>query len=240
MYTIAVCDDEPIMAEHIAECVLKQFEKFGQPAAVESYTSPETVELRLEQGLCYDVLFLDIDMPQIDGIELCRRIRQKKGDVLVVFVSNREEMVFQVFEVAPFRFVRKSRFAEELGKVCRDLTVELERRSDRYLRVQDEREGTLYSVNIRRLMYVEANRKQCDLHSEGETTSVTIQFSALRKQLAPYGFILIHRSYLVNPYFILRINHDTLMLDNREELPISRNRRSEVRETFFAWRREGL
>ena len=236
---VAVCDDEPVHARRIREAVETEFRSRGYPINVDTYTSPLSLQKRLEQGLCYDVLFLDIDMPDLDGIALCRRVRELKGDTLVVFISNCEAMVFQVFEVAPFRFIRKSRLQEELGKVTRDLLVDLDRRAACYLRLEDEREGTLYSVNVRHLMYVEALRKQCGLHSVGETVELTCQFGTLCRFLEPFDFILIHRSYTVNPLYIYRINSDSVTLDNREVLPMSRSRKAAVQEAFFAWSREG-
>lgn len=160
MYLVAVCDDEQAHAQAIAQTIRHEFASRGYPVSTDVYANSTALMKRLEQGTCYDVLFLDIDMPMLNGIELCRRIREIKGNTLVVFISNCEEMVFQVFEVAPFRFIRKRRFSTEIGNVIRDLVVELDRRSSHFLRLQDERDDSLYSVNVRDLMYVEAQRKK--------------------------------------------------------------------------------
>lgn len=237
MYLVAVCDDEQAHAQAIAQTIRHEFASRGYPVSTDVYANSTALMKRLEQGTCYDVLFLDIDMPMLNGIELCRRIREIKGNTLVVFISNCEEMVFQVFEVAPFRFIRKRRFSTEIGNVIRDLVVELDRRSSHFLRLQDERDDSLYSVNVRDLMYVEAQRKKSSLHSIGQTVDITIQFGTIAHLLQPFSFFQIHRSYIVNPNYIYRINNDTVMLDNREELPLSRAKKAQIQKAFFTWSR---
>ncbi|MBQ8160257.1 MAG: response regulator transcription factor [Clostridia bacterium] len=239
MYRVAVCDDESVHAEWIGKTISGEFEKQGETVSVSSFTGGRALQSRLSDGKSYDVFFLDIDMPDMDGIALCRHIRKLKGDALVVFISNREEMVFQVFEVAPFRFVRKSRFNQEIGRVTRDLLVELRSREARYLKLQDERSDTVYVINARDVLYIEALRKQCEIHTRSETIRLTIQFGKVMECFSPYHFIQIHRSYLVNPNFIHRINAESVRLDSGAELPLSRSRRQEVRDAFFTWSREG-
>lgn len=239
MYRIAVCDDESAHAEWIEARIQSEFKRQGEAISAKTFTNAKILQQRLDNGESFDVYFLDIDMPDINGIALCRYIRKLKGNALVVFISNREEMVFQVFEVAPFRFVRKSRFNTEIGRVIRDILIELRRRSATFLRIQDERTDTLFVLNVPDVQYVEALRKQCEIHLLGENITMTIQFGRLIELFTPYHFIQIHRSYLVNPAFINRINMETIRLDNGNELPISRSRRQEVRELFFTWSREG-
>lgn len=238
MYMIAVCDDDAKTAHHIASSVESIFRERNCPIAIDCYTESTKLERRLETDTHYDVLLLDIDMPQLDGIELCRKFRSKSGDALVVFISGKESLVFQTFDVQPFRFVRKNLFFQEIDKLCRDLIGELERRSERWLRFQLESDGTIYSVNVQRLLYVEADRKLCKLYTmDGGIKEIKIHFRGMAEQLLPIGFIQIHRSYLVNPYYIFRIDMDTVLLDRGEQLPLSRNRRSQVKEDFFRWSR---
>ena len=240
MNTIAVCDDDQAAAEHIVHSVRTQFEALGWPVTVDWYTDPQDLSARLENGETYDVLLLDIDMPGMDGIELCRRFRKNEGDSLIVFISNREELVFQTFEVSPFRFVRKSHFAVELQKLCTDLMVELERRAAHYLQLEEDHSDAVVSVNLQKLQYAEACRKTCRLYTGTEVFDLKIQFSELAAKLNPYHFLQPHRSYLVNPYFIFRLEPNDIVLDNGERIPLSRNRRAAIKEEFFQWRRIGL
>ena len=240
MNTIAVCDDEQAVAEHIVHSVRAQFEALGKPVAVDWYTEPKDLSMRLEKGSVYDVLLLDIDMPGMDGIELCRNFRKKEGDALIVFVSNREELVFQTFEVSPFRFVRKSHFSVELEKLCKALAVELERRAEHYLCFEEDHGDSVVSVNLQKLYYVEACRKTCQLHTSTGVIELKVQFSELIDKLTPYDFLQPHRSYLVNPCFIFRLDANDVVLDNGEKIPISRNRHAAMKEEFFRWRRIGL
>lgn len=240
MYTIAVCDDEPKIAKYISEQVTACLEEKRRPATVDWYSDPNELMRRLEENYCYDALLLDIDMPGLDGIALCRRFRNQDGDSLIVFISNREELVFQTFEVSPFRFIRKSHFIQELGRLCRDLDIELDRRKDTWLRFSNEREGTMYSLNIRKLMYVEAMGKVCRLCSTGDSREIKIRLQDLEEKLRDFGFIFCHRSYLVNPNFIYCIRDDVIVLDNDETIPVSRGKRQQTKDLFFQWSRSQL
>jgi DNA-binding LytR/AlgR family response regulator len=240
VYSIAVCDDELPAAEYIARCVRERFERRNLPALVDEFTSSEKLKKRLEEGTSYDALLVDIDMPNLNGIELCRKFRAYGGDALVVFISNKEAMVFQTFDVQPFRFVRKNHFAQEVDQLCSDLSQELERRSERWLRFQNPRDDTVYSINVQKLMYVEAFDKVCRLCTVNDVKEIRAKLKELETQLLPFGFLQIHRSYLVNPYYIYRIDMNEVLLDNGQKLPLSRRRREQITEAFFAWSRGTL
>lgn len=239
MYAFAVCDDAARAASHIAETVERCFQELNCPAVVDRYTSALDLEARLEAGGCYDGILLDIDMPALDGIEFCRRFRKKGGEALVVFISNRTELVFQTFEVSPFRFIRKSHFSGEIGRVCRDMLEQLRRSEAQWLRFSNERDDTVYSINIRKLLYVEARGKLCRFRSGDGEKEIRIPLGKLAEKLAEFHFIQPHRSYLVNPCCIYRIDADTVLLDNGEQLPISKYRREQTKEAYFDWCRNG-
>ncbi len=240
MYSIAVCDDEKTAMQYIVHDVRANFEKLNQPVLVDGYTDPQDLETRLKQGTTYDALLLDIDMPGLNGIELCRHFRQQDGDALIVFVSNREELVFQTFEVSPFRFIRKSHFSAEIEKLCLDMNTELGRRAERYLCIKDEPGNTVVSVSINKLYYVEASRKVCLLHTKDGVIEIKAAFKDIKSELDAFDFLWPHRSYLVNPHFIFRLDNTDVVLDNGEKIPLSRNRVTEVKSEFFRWRRAGL
>lgn len=239
MYQIAICDDVHEAAERIAVCAAEQFQKQGCPVEIDCYTNPLELEQRLAEGVCYDVLMLDIEMPGKSGIELSRAFRARGGDALVVFISGKDSMVFQTFDVQPFRFLRKGFFDEEIGTLCGDVAAELERRNDQWLRFSDDRGNRFYSVNVRKLIYVEACGKNCRLYTKEHVREVRARLNELYQKLKPFSFLQIHRGFLVNPSYIYRIDFETVLLDDGTTLPVSRSKRAQLKKEFFDWTGEG-
>lgn len=239
MYMFAVCDDEEVFARSIRRMLQMQFQKMRIPVTIDQFTESEALLERLKKGVYYDVLFMDIDMPGVDGIELCRQFRKFGGDALVVFVSNKEELVFQTFDVHPFRFIRKRKLHEDVEKLYRDIMEELDRRKDKWLRFTDSSQGTVFSVNVKDLMYVEARGKYCRLRMKQKEEEVKTGFQSLNERLKSFAFIQVHRSYCVNPDYIYQISADTVLLDQGESVPLSRRRRAQIKEEYFKWCRGG-
>jgi DNA-binding LytR/AlgR family response regulator len=73
-----------------------------------------------------------------------------------------------------------------------------------------------------------------------DVKEIRAKLKELETQLLPFGFLQIHRSYLVNPYYIYRIDMNEVLLDNGQKLPLSRRRREQITEAFFAWSRGTL
>lgn len=239
MYAFAICDDDPVAVSHIARKIESFFQAQNCAVAVDPYTSAVELEYRLDNGSCYDGLLLDIDMPDLDGIELCRRFRKNGGEALVVFISNRTELVFQTFEVSPFRFIRKNHFSEEIDRVCQDMMTQFKRNEVQWLRFSNEKDDTVYAINIQKLIYVETYGKLCRLRSSDGEKEVRISFGKIAEKLSEFNFIQPHRSYLINPTYIYRIDADTVLLDNGEQIPISKYRREKTKEAYFIWCRNG-
>jgi DNA-binding LytR/AlgR family response regulator len=237
MYSVAVCDDEEVVARYISKCIAKRFREKQTAVMIDSYCEAGRLHKRIGSGTSYDILILDIDMPGLDGIEFCRKFRAAGGDSLVVFVSNKEDLVFQTFDVQPFRFVRKSCFQSEIDRLCKDLLEELDRRSDKWLRFTDDKD-VVYSVNVRRVIYIEAFGKTCKLVSADGEREIRLGFKHLQDLLREHDFLQIHRSYLVNPYYIYRIDMEEVLLDDGSTLSISRRRREKIKEEFFEWSRK--
>ena len=174
-------------------------------------------------------------MPGINGIELCRRIRQSYPDSLVIFISNKEELVFQTFEVQPFRFIRKNHFLKELEQLVLAISRELSSREGIQISVQELHSSTIYTWNINQKLYVEALAKRCQVVTEHGTTNLQYRFMNFENQLTPHGFLKPHRSFLINYKYISVIEKDTVLLDNGERIPLSRNRAAEVKQQFIQY-----
>ena len=116
-YKIAICDDEPAHIEKIRN-ILLDYETIN-------YSDPAALLKAVSEGARFDVLFLDIMMPQLDGISLARELREYDMDMLIVFITSKIEFIQAGYEVRAFRYLLKEQMEDGLPKIWRDIEKEL-------------------------------------------------------------------------------------------------------------------
>ena len=117
MIKIAVCDDDRIMLDHLAE---KIGEYYAGGCEIRKYENGEGLLSDIRKQI-FDVLFLDIDMPGMDGMQLAEKIRDGNGHVKIIFVTNKDNLVYKSIKYTPFRYIRKSHMCEELQEAVKEL-----------------------------------------------------------------------------------------------------------------------
>lgn len=234
-YHGAICEDDAQSLLYIERVLERAFSERNVPMRLDVYSRPEQLYHAIERGTRYDVLFLDIDMPRLNGIELTRNARALGVQSAVVFISNKEEMVFQTFAVQPLYFLRKSHFLDGLPHMVRAVEQELHRHERTVVTIEELHSDHVYSFDIQQLIYVEAMGKQCQFVTPLGRTRIQCRLATLVEQLRPVGFVQCHRSYLVNCRFVFSLSRDSLTLDNRETLPIGRSHHQSVKEAFMAF-----
>ena len=232
MYQAAIVEDDAAILEYLKNTLIQEFDKKGTTVAFDAFTSGTRFLEMYEAHYHYDVIFLDIEMPEIDGIQVCRHIRAQAPDSLVIFISNKEELVFQTFEVQPFRFIRKSEYQQLLPALVDAISQKLEEQTKHLIFITEPGSGDIFSFDIRNIFFVEAQRKNCLIVTTVGNSIVQCKISDMEEYLVPHGFIKIHRSYLVNCKHIFYIGKSSLQLTSGQELPISRGKVDEVKEGF--------
>lgn len=230
MLKIAVCDDEQVAVRIIYSALKKAFHDQGVECKFELFTSSKELIDRLDEGEVYNVLFADISMPEMDGISLGTIFREQLDDTLLIFISTREDLVFDTFRARPFRFIRKKSFQSELPTLISDICMELRHRESRKIPFQC---GTsVILLRPEKIIYVESFKKKQIIHSREGEFEIQSSFQKIMEQLKDYGFVQSHKSFFVNCRYICSINRTTLELDDHRQLPIGRSRVAEVKEAF--------
>jgi len=231
-FKIAICDDELNIIEIIQSVISTAFGKAGVPAEIETYTSVESLSRRIKSQI-YDLLFLDISMPKCDGITFGERLRKAGDTTDIIFVSNREDKVFEALKIHPFGFVRKNNFLTEITAAVNNYLNSVSSRDKFSITVQSK--GGIVNVKISETVYFEGAGKYQLMHVTGkeETIPVYRAMEKLEEELDGYGFIRIHKGMLVNFRFISRILVGEVELTTGEKLPLSRRKATDIKLKYL-------
>ena len=215
---IAVCDDENLFVKKIYQYLWEQHD-----CAVECFTSPLELLEKYREGKRYDVLFLDIIMESLNGIELAKKIREYDGRTLIVFLTVALEYAPAGYEVDAFRYLLKPVTEKDLIDTMRAIREKLA--VSRILRIRTPECELL--VHTDELHYLEADNKDCILYYMGDKITVHKSLSELENQLSATCFFRVHRKYLVNLARVREFDDKKLTLDCGRTLPLSRRRSTE-------------
>ena len=231
--SIALCDDDALFRAALRPLTEECFRSLGEAVDVFECDRAEELLALLGQHR-FDLIFLDIDMPQVDGIRLGHHLRSHGCQTDIIYVSNMDERVYEIFPVHPFSFVRKSRCREELPGVITEY-IQTVRLSQAQLSLQGS-DGQLRSFHPEEITYVEAAGKlqMLCLFSQPKPFLVRSSLSELEQVMLPLGFIRIHKGFLVNYRYIRKITSRSVLLDTGTSLPVGRDRLKTARESYLS------
>ena len=234
---IAICDDEETALAIIESAVRSTLAREGAPAELTSCVSISELRRWMEVTV-FDLLMLDIDMPQTSGIAFGQELREQNSRTEIIYISSREDKVFDSLKVRPLGFVRKNHFLEDLPDA---IGLFLSQRAERTLpdRLVLEQRDTVRLVELKDILYLEGARNCQMLHIAGEREPIALRrpMSEMEDEWAPKGFIRIHKGYLVNCEHIQLIQEGQVRLSNGEVLPLSRRKVLEAKQRFLIYMR---
>lgn len=231
---IAVCDDDMTAREMISGSLKGIFAQHGVQVQIENYGSADSLEADMSQKV-FDLLLLDIDMPGTDGITFAERLRAQNNTVEIIYISNREDRVFDSLRSMPTGFIRKSRFLQDTSEIVALYLKNREGRTKRPKLVLHTQTG-MESVQLDQIVYIEGVGKyqSITLKQQPEPIRVRRSMQEMEEELLPYGFLRVHKGYLVNYRCIRRIEENDLLLTTGQLLPISRRKLGEIKEQYLS------
>ena len=222
MIHIAICDDEKHMSDHIRAMASDFFRKKNREIYFRTFSSGE--ELLSYDGQI-DILFLDIQMNGMDGMETARKLRASKFRGFLIFITVLKEMVFQSFEVQAYDYLVKPVYDKQFEKTMERLYASMQNASEDSLLVQKGYEGRI--IREDEIVFCEIIDRKIYLNlTSGEVVDYYERIENLESKLDSH-FFRCHRSYLINLKHLKGYKNGTACMDNGKEVPVSRLRSKE-------------
>lgn len=242
---IGICDDNELDIIKI-ELICKKFMfendliyqcvTFGNGQEVLNYCeNPENNKI--------DLLFIDIEMPKMNGLELKEKIIKNYLVYRIAFITNHKESVYNSFSLKTIGFINKPVSYEEIGKM---IFIVLDEIKENIIINCIGYNREIIKIPIENILYFEADGSYTKIYTYDQNKNsedyklISKKLGQIEKELKEYGFIRVHKSYLVNLLNITEVS-ETIMIRNIEYfIPIGRKYKEKVKNDYLIYGKEKI
>ena len=230
MISIALYEDNKAHAERIVDRIEKWSAVTNTPITIKHYDTAYDVSMLYK----YDCILLDVELPNKNGLEIARELRDRNYNNPVVFISSHINYSLAGYEVSALRFINKldRRFEEKLYECMNAISAELDDRPIKYYSFKEY--GKTESIPFSGILYFEASNHTIDIHSVSGVRSERKNLSVLAKEL-PDNFVLCSRSFIVNVMYIDAITSKYVRLKDGKVINITKQHIESVYQTYLAF-----
>lgn len=240
MFLIAVCDDEKYCRDTVKEYVGNYMQQKGIPFEIDTFSSGQEFINLGSEIMKYKIIFLDINMNDLDGIKTAQRIRELSKEAFIVFVTAYVKYTLEGYKVDAIRYLLKNNINfEETIIECMNAIAE----KMNYTEIKKEFifcEGAR-KISLNKMLYIESKLHKLEFHVMEDalhTYSLYDTLNNVENELAEYGFVRLHQSFLVNIKHIKSIKRYEAILSNYTRLIIPKARYRYVKDVFVTYKGE--
>ncbi len=228
---IAICDDDLQEINHITSLIDRYKSESKTPIVYKTFQSATELISNVSSGDC-SILFLDILMPGINGMQAAHEIRAYDSDVKIVFLTSSPEFAVESYEVKAYDYILKPVSKDKLFSVLNAVNTR-EQKSLEGLTVKTQ--WGMARILFSRIAFVEIMNKKLYFYLvNGCVQEVTSSLAAFEEELlARSEFIKVHRSYIVNLWQVGELRAKELITYAGKKVPISRLLYSKVRDAYM-------
>lgn len=233
---IAICDDN---IEHISILENYLFEISNIKIECDAYQSGESLVNAYKNNIeRYDVVFLDMEMKNLNGIETANLIQEFDEHIIIVFVTSHSEYMKESFQCQPFRFVEKPLDYEELKKVFYDIYKKLSKKRKIFSFMENKTKVRLYCDDI---IYCESQAHWVWIYTKEKLYKICKSLSDLYEQLDKEMMFQVHKSFIINFNYIYIIKGNNIQLYHCDKvIPISRSYKKLFLEEYINFTERNL
>lgn len=232
MLEIGVCDDDHLLLWEMEKYLLELGCETGRSLEVTTYADGDEIVKAVMKGKRFDIIYIDIEMPGLNGMTAAKMIRELDRTVQIVFVTCHESYMKEAFMAAPIGFlvkpVSKDEFTGTFNYILKMIGAE-----DQYYRFRYDRSD--YKVLLKEVIYFESKGRMTEIVCESGRYRLYKNLEAIEEELRgqKMRFVRTHKSYLVSYWRISRFSADIVELMDGICLPVSRSRKKEVEVNLY-------
>lgn len=228
MYRFAICDDEAADLFFVKSQIMEWAGKQHLEVDIREFPSAESFLFAYEEEKGFDMIFLDIEMDGMSGVELAKRIRDVDKSIQIVFITGYMEYISEGYDVEALHYLLKPVRKDKLeGVLCRAL--ERIGMQEKALFLQSA--GEMVRVPLYEIRFVEVQKNYVTIHGK-EDCSVKRTLREMQKELDG-RFFQTHRSYIVNLGFVKKITKNDVVLKDGTVIPLSRGLYDKINQAFI-------
>lgn len=227
MLQLAICDDEKIYRNDLKKIIRTELDLSGIEYHITEFSSGEELLNGIKET-DLQIIFLDIEMKELDGICTAKKLREQKNTAVIIFVTSYPDFVFQGYEVRALNYIVKPYEPEKIRSVLHTALEELELTSEKYY-IIEQRNGTI-RVPLDSIKYFTSDRRMIHVVTDSVTYDFYDKLSDLEARLSE-AFVRIHNRYLIHLKYLDQIDGNTAIVDG-EALPISRSCKTDLSIAF--------
>ena len=226
---IAICDDEIGTCSDIENMILDYADVHAIQIETEVFYSGETLYRAIEYQCMFDMIFLDIQLLALDGVQVGRLIREQLNNekVAIIYISSNETYAMSLFQVRPLDFLIKPVTKEKITAAL-----------DKFIRLREINKQEFYykigksvhKLYLDEIRYFACNGKKINVYAHSGKSEFYGGMREVWRQVEGKGFLTIHKSYIINTAFVSIYHYDSVQMTDGTVLPISQKYRRIMKE----------
>lgn len=228
---ILICDDDRLFADNLKEIITTYFNKknISLPEIAVYYSGDDM----LNDTLVKDIVFLDVEMPGVDGISVGKRIMAENNKCIIIMITSYSEYLDDAMRFNVFRYISKPLDTKRLYRNLDDALVSYSQNQEKRITFECNHETVL--CNTSSILFIEMEGKKVNIYTTNNKYSIYGTINAFEDMLPKSLFYRSHRSYIVNLAHVVEFTQDTIHLDNKHSIYLSKRKHSDFKKHWLLY-----
>lgn len=223
---VAICDDDSNIRNSLKEFLIKYKKERRIHLDIMEFSNGDTL---LQSEYTFDIIFLDYQMPNLNGMDIARELRKRKNSCSIIFITSYPAFVIQAFEVNTFRFhvkpINYQKLSEDIDFYIKEQKM--------FAPVVINTDGEQFVINSEDIVYLKGCGKYCYVRTNNNTYRSSKTISGVYDLLPKQCFFRTHKSYVVNFYCVEVIKDNIIELSNGEKVKLSRDIKKDFKNAYL-------